>query len=156
MNANSCRFLKMTVCAATVLTGLMVASCAPLTSSPEQVQTKNPSVTYKYNSDQELVQANENAATYCNKYQSVPRTASFSNDPDGSRVVIFECVQTAGAPSTQYNPNLTYNYRTDQELLNAAQNAQIYCLNNGSHQLFSDMVTNSNGTKTVTFHCSAG
>ena len=38
------------------------------------------------------------------------------------------------APQPQYNPNLTYNYQTDrEELLNASRNAQMYCMNNGSH-----------------------
>jgi len=153
MNANQCRFLRAG--AATVLAGLIVASCTPLYSSPEQVQAKNPSVTYKYNTDQELVQANQNAAAYCNRYQSVPRTANFANDPDGSRVVVFECVQTSAAvPMQQYNPNLAYNYRTDQELLDASRNAQAYCMNNGSQQVISNMGTNVNGTKTVTFQCS--
>lgn len=155
MIANSCRFLKVNVPAATVLVGLMVASCAPMYSSPQQVKASNPSVTYKYRGDQELVQANQNATTFCNRYQSVPRTASFANDPDGSKVVVFECVQTpSAAPPPQFSSNLTYNYRTDQELLDASRNAQIYCMNNGSQQVLSNIVTNANGTKTVTFQCS--
>jgi hypothetical protein len=155
MTTNYSRFLKLNVGAATVLAGLLAAACTPLYSAPEQVQTQNPSVTYKYNTDQDLVQANQNASTYCNRYQSVPRTANFSNDPDGSKVVVFECVQTlAAAPMQQYNPNIAYNYRTDQELLNASRNAQTYCMNNGSQQVISNMSTNANGTKTVTFQCS--
>jgi len=154
MNANQCRFLKAG--AATVLAGLMMASCAPLHSSPQQVQANNPSVTYKYNTDQELVQVNQSAATFCNRYQSVQRTMSFSNDPDGSRVVVFECVQTMpmAAPVPQFNPNLAYNYRTDQELLDSSRNAQTYCMNNGSQQVVSNIITNANGTRTVTYQCS--
>jgi hypothetical protein len=155
MTANSCRFPKANIRAATVLAGLLAASCVPPYSSPQQVQASNPTVTYKYRSDQELLQANQNASTFCNRYQSVARTANFANDPDGSKVVIFECVQTAAAaPQPQYNPNLTYNYRTDQELLDASRNAQIYCMNNGSQQVVSNIVANANGTKTVTFQCS--
>jgi len=156
MIANSRRFLKANVRAAAVIAGLMVASCAPQYSAPQQVEASNPTVTYKYRSDQELVQANQNATTFCNRYQSVPRSASFSNDPDGSNVVVFECVQPApqAAPQPQFNPNLTYNYRTDQELLDASRNAQIYCMNSGSQQVISNIVTNANGTKTITFQCS--
>ena len=157
MIANSCRFPKATVPAAAVLAGLMMAACTPQYSSPQQVQASNPTVTYKYRSDQELVQANQNAATFCNRYQAVPRTANFANDPDGSRVVVFECVQTSTpASQPQVNPNLTYTYRTDQELLDASRNAQIYCMNNGAQQVVSNIVTNANGTKTVTFQCSRG
>jgi hypothetical protein len=124
-------------------------------SSPQQVQASNPSVTYKYRNDQELVQANQNATTFCGGYQSVPRTARFANDPDGSRVVVFECVQAPpAAPPPQFNPNLTYSYRSDQELLDASRNAQIYCMNNGSSQVISNISTNANGTRTVTFQCS--
>ena len=153
MIANFRRSLKWG--AATMLTASLAASCAPHYSSPEQVQANNPSVTYKYSGDQELVQANQNAATFCNRYQSVPRTANFANDPDGGKVVVFECVQTSAAiPPPQFNPNLAYNYRTDQELLDSSRNAQIYCVNNGSPQVISNIVTNANGTKTVTFQCS--
>lgn len=51
MIANSYHFLEVNFRTATVLAGLMVASCAPQYSSPQQVQASNPSVTYKYHSD---------------------------------------------------------------------------------------------------------
>lgn len=151
----SCPALKAGVKAAAILACLTVLSCAPINTSPEQVQASNPTVTYKYGSDQDLVEANQSAGIFCNQYQSVPRPMNFSNDPDGSKVVIFECIQSSAAVSTpSYNPNLAYNYRSDQELLNASRNAQTYCMNNGSQQVISNVVTNSNGTKTVTFRCS--
>ena len=157
MIAKSCCLLKVSVRAATLLAGVMAASCTPQSSSPQQVQASNPTVTYKYRSDQDLLQANQNAATFCNRYQSVPRAANFGNDPDGSKVIVFQCVQmtTPAAQPPQFNPNLTYNYRTDQELLDASRNAQIYCMNNGSQQVTSNIVTNANGTKTVMFQCSS-
>jgi hypothetical protein len=52
------------------------------------------------------------------------------------------------------NSNLTYTYRNDQELLEASRSAQNYCANSGSQQVISNIVTNANGTKTVTFQCS--
>jgi hypothetical protein len=141
--------------AAMVLAGLLMSSCAPINTSAEQVQASNPTVTYKYGSDQDLVQANQNAGIFCNRYQSVPRPTNFSTDADGSKVVVFDCVQSsAAAPMSQYNPNLAYNYGSDQELLDASRNAQTYCMNNGSQQVISNMTTNSNGTRTVTFRCS--
>ena len=126
MIANSCRLLEVNFRAATVLAGLMVASCAPQYSSPQQMQASNPSVTYKYHNDQELLQVNQSASAFCNQYRAVPRPASFTNGQDGSKVVVFECVQNTMPMSSppQYNPNLTYNYRTDQELLDASRNAQ--------------------------------
>jgi methionyl-tRNA formyltransferase len=158
MIANSCRLLKVHFRAATALAGLLVVSCAPQYSSPQQVQASNPNVTYKYHNDQELLEVNQSAATFCNQYRAVPRPASFTNGQEGSKVVVFECVQntTSMASPPQYNPNLTYNYRTDQELLDASRSAQSYCMNNGSQRVISNIVTNSDGTRTVTFQCSRG
>jgi hypothetical protein len=155
MNAHSCRRLVVNFRAATVLAGLMATSCVPQYTTPQQVQATNPTVTYKYHNDQELLQVNQSAATYCNQYRAVPQPASFANDQDGSKVVVFACVQNTmpvGSPP-QYNPNLTYNYRSDQELLDASRNAQAYCMNNGSQQVISNIVTNTDGTRTVTFQC---
>jgi hypothetical protein len=151
------RFLKANVRMAAVMAGLAVASCTPQYAAPQQVEASNPTVTYKYRSDAELVQANQNAAIFCNRYQSVPRSTRFSNDPDGSSVVVFECVQQAPpAAVTQapVNPSLTYNYKTDEELLRASRAAQVYCMNNGSRQVISNIATNANGTKTIFFQCS--
>jgi hypothetical protein len=131
-----------------------VASCGPLASSQQPVQSRNPSVTYNYRTDQELLQANQNATTYCGQYQTAPQTATLTNNPDGSKTVVFECVRTAALPApAPVNPNLSYTYRTDQELVQASQTASAYCLKYGSQPMTSRMVTNSDGTKTVTFQC---
>ena len=108
-----------------MLAGLMAASCAPQYSAPQQVQANNPNVTYRYHNDQELLEVNQTAATFCNQYRTVPRPASFTNGQDGSKVVVFECVPSAMpmAAPPQFNPNLAYTYRTDQELLDASRNA---------------------------------
>jgi hypothetical protein len=155
MTANSYRFLKTTLGAATVLAaGLIVASCVVQQPAPEQVGSSRPTVTYKYHSDEELIQVNQRAATFCNQYNFAPRPESFSNDPDGSKVVVFECVpSTMPAPQPPMNPNLIYSYRTDQELLNASRSAQVYCMNIGSQQVISNIVTNTDGSRTVTFQC---
>jgi exopolysaccharide biosynthesis predicted pyruvyltransferase EpsI len=131
-----------------------VAACGPLASSQQPVQASNPSVTYNYRTDQELVRANQNATTFCSQYQTAPRTANLTNNSDGSKTVVFECVRTAALPApAPVNPNLSYTYRTDQELVQASQTASAYCLKYGSQPMTSRMVTNSDGTKTVTFQC---
>ena len=122
------------------------------------MQASNPSVTYQYHSDQELLQVNQTASGFCNQYRAVPRAASFTNNPDGSKIVAFECVQT-GAPMAQqsrFNTNLNYTYRTDQELLDASRSAQGYCSDRGSPQVISNMAVNPDGTRTVAFQCSRG
>ena len=136
-------------------TSLLAVSCAPQYSAPQQVRASNPSVTYKYHNDRELLTVNQTAANFCTQYRSAARAASFTNEPDG-KVVVFECVPptVALAASPAYNPNLTYNYQTDPELLDASQSAQAFCQSTGSGQAISNIVTNPNGTRTVTFQCS--
>ena len=131
-----------------------VAACGPMASSQQPVQSSSPSVTYNYRTDQELLLANQNATTFCSQYQTAPRTANLTNNADGSRTVVFECVRTAASPPpAPVNPNLSYSYRTDQELVQASQTASAYCRQNGSLPMTSRVVTNADGTKTVTFQC---
>jgi hypothetical protein len=130
-----------------------VASCSPLASSQQSVQSSNPSVTYNYRTDQELLRASQNAATYCGQYQTAPRTATLPNNADGSKTAVFECVRTGLPTPAPVNPNLSYSYRTDQELVQASQTANAYCLKYGSQPMTSSMVTNPDGTKTATFQC---
>jgi hypothetical protein len=129
-----------------------LAACAQLPSSPQPVQASNPSVTYSYRTDQELLRASQNATTYCGQYQTAPRAATFTDNADGGKTAVFECVRTAALAPPPVNPNLTYTYRTDQELVQASQTASAYCLRSGSQPTTSSsMMANSDGTRTVTF-----
>jgi exopolysaccharide biosynthesis predicted pyruvyltransferase EpsI len=139
--------------AVAVLAAGAVASCAPFPSSQQPVQSSNPSVTYKYRTDQELIQANQRATTYCSQYQTAPRTANITTNPDGSKAVLFECVRTTLPAPAPAPPSQSYSYRTDQELVQASQTADAYCLRYGSQPMMSNIVTNPDGTKTVTFQC---
>lgn len=78
--------------AAVAVAGLTVAACTGPAAAPAQTQTNNPSVTYSYRSDQDLIQANRAAATHCARYSAVPQTARFFGEPSGERSVVFECV----------------------------------------------------------------
>lgn len=146
-------FRRVNVWIVALLAAGAAAACGPLPSSQQPVASSNPSVTYNYRTDAELLQANQNATTYCGQYQSVPRTANIINNPDGSKTVVFECVRTASPPPPPTTPSLSYTYRTDQELVQASQTASAYCLKYGSQPMTSSIVTNPNGTKTVTFQC---
>jgi hypothetical protein len=147
------RFRALTIA---LLVAGTVAACE-LPSSQQPVQASNPSVTYKYRTDQELVTASQNATTYCGQYQTAPRAATITNNADGSKTAVFECVRTGTAvpAPTPVNPVLSYTYRTDQELVQASQAASAYCLRNGSQPMTSTMMANSDGTRTVTFQCGA-
>jgi len=153
MNIEFPGFRNITVAVA-VSAPLLLAACAPLgPSSPEQLEAHNPTVTYKYLDDNELVQTSQLAATFCSQYRLAPRSLGVARDSDGNNIVNFECVPTAGALTTPPNSNLTYTYRSDQELLDISRNAQNYCLNNGGVSPSSSIVSNADGTKTITFQC---
>jgi hypothetical protein len=144
---------RVNVWAVALLAGGALASCATFPSSQQPVQSSNPSVTYNYRTDQELLQANQNATTHCGQYQTAPRTSSITTNSDGSKAVLFECVRTtlpAPAPTT---PSRSYSYRTDQELVRASQTASAYCPQSSSQPMTSSIVSNSDGSKTVTFQC---
>jgi hypothetical protein len=132
-----------------------VAACAQLPSSQQPVQASNPSVTYSYRTDQDLLRASQNATTYCGQYQTAPRAATRTSNADFSKTAVFECVRTAVPAPAPVNPNLSYTYRTDQELVQASQTASAYCLRYGSQPMSSSMMANSDGTRTATFQCGA-
>lgn len=155
-------FRKATIGTTAALAALIFASCStsPRSSSPQQVAESNPTVTYKYRNDDELIQANQRAVIFCNQHQALPqpRAEGFTVDADGDRMVVFECLSgtssvVAATPLRQPDSDLTYNVRTDQDLLNASRDAQVYCLNNGLPEMDSDIVTHSDGSKTVSFRC---
>ena len=101
-----------------------LAACAQLPSSQQPVQASNPSV-----------------------------TATLTSNADFSKTAVFECVRTAVPAPAPVNPNLSYTYRTDQELVQASQTASAYCLKYGSPPMSSSMMANSDGTRTATFQC---
>ena len=141
------------ILATTVL--LATASCASTLSSPRQVAASNPSVTYQYRNDDELIQANQRAIAFCEPYRTLPRTQHFSEAPDHQKTVAFECVSDLQtAPMSRPDAELRYDYRTDQELLDVSRNAQVQCRNIGKPDMHSTVVTSPDGTRSVTFHCS--
>ena len=113
-------FRRANVWAVALLAAGAVVSCAELPSSQRPVQSSNPSVTYNYRTDQELLQANQNATVYCSQYQTAPRTANITNNSDGSKAVVFECVRTTLPAPPPTTPSQSYTYRTDQELVQAS------------------------------------
>jgi hypothetical protein len=142
-----------------ILATASLAACVAPSRGPTQVRADNPSVTYNYRTDQDLLQASQNAANYCAQYQSVERTSRIVNNGDGSNTVVFDCLKTAApAPATvavvaaPAAPQMTYTYATDQQLLDASRQAQAYCMGT-SMPVTSSVVTNANGTRTVTFQC---
>jgi hypothetical protein len=149
--------LKLGLRAASALAGLALASCTAAYSPPQEVQASNPTVTYTYQGDQALLQANQSAATFCTRYQRIPSAASFTTDSSGNKVVTFQCVPAtttvAAAAPPEANSNLTYTYQTDQQLLDDSRNARMYCSSVGAQSVTSNVVDNPDGSRTVTFAC---
>jgi hypothetical protein len=155
MISGASKMKKITIPLASVIAAVLVTSCAVSPPPPEKVDESRPTVTYKYSSDQELVEVRPRAENFCARYQSVPRTRDLSTAPDGKRVVVFECVQTL-APVRPLPPrsDLTYTYSSDRELLDAIQMAHTYCRKNGARDVVSNITTRRNGVKVVRFRCS--
>ncbi len=156
--AMTCRFLLIDMRAGVALAAVTVASCTSSSSeSLQQVRASNPSVTYEYAGDEELLQAQQNAVVFCSQYQAAPRPARITTGPSGgSNTVIFECDPNlpTTAPPEVLGSDLAYNYQSDQELLEASRNAHTYCIDNGWQQAVPNIRTNSDGSRTVVFQCS--
>jgi hypothetical protein len=155
MSAHSFRFTKAIVGTNAAIAAVMMAACASThSSSPRQVDASNPTVTYQYRNDDELIQANQRAIAFCEPHQSLPRAQRFTDDTEHHRIVVFECVSNLQVTTIrQPDSELRYNYRTDQELLDVSRNAQVHCRNSGKPDMSSDVAVNSDGSRTVTFHC---
>lgn len=136
---------------ATAIT-LMLAGCVEARHEPREVAATNPTVTYRYRGDHELLQANEKAEAFCAQYKAVPRTARVERD-DETRTVVFDCVPTGSVTTVEtYNPNTPYAYRSDEELLNTSRGAQRYCRAHGG-QATETITTAPDGTRSVTYGC---
>jgi len=158
-NASTLRRLRKGALAALCAGGLAaIAACAPFVQEPQATQASNPTVTYRYQGDQELIAANQKAQAFCTRYNAVPRAANIVSNTDGTNSAHFECVPSAQATAAlpQPNPSMTYTVRSDQELLQASQSASIYCSNQGRRAVTSNISPNGDGSRTVTFQCTPG
>ncbi|MGK2907405.1 MAG: hypothetical protein ACSLFH_13825 [Desulfuromonadales bacterium] len=123
----------------------------PGPSEPVRIKATAPEVSYKFNTDQELIEANQRAREYCSQYASTSTLeGTIIKNSDGSKTVHFECVlKTVSAPAT---PAPNYDYRTDNDLLRAMQAADVYCAQSGQMASYS-VSTNASGTQTLEYRC---
>jgi hypothetical protein len=142
--------LPKAIIAASCAIPLLLTACASR-HEPEVVAANNPSITYHYRGDRELLQANQNAVTYCSQYKALPRTTHITRDDD-ERTVVFECVPANSFAETQFNPNTPYAYRSDEELIDNSRSAARYCRAHGQNAV-SSITTAPDGTRTVTYQC---
>ena len=154
MSPHFSQFKNAIIGATAMAAAVMTASCASMSPAPRQVAASNPTVTYEYRNDDELIQANQRAISFCEPYQTLPQAQHFSENSDHQKIVIFECVSRAQtATISQLGSQLRYDYRSDQELLVDSRNAQLQCRNNGMPVMSSNIVVNSDGSRSVTFLC---
>jgi len=131
---------------------LLLAACGSSYHEPKEVAASNPTVTYHYRGDKELLQANQNAMTYCGQYKSVPHTVRIGESAEG-RSVLFECVPSSSVAETSFTPDRPYSYHTDEELLDNSRNASRYCRAHGGESATSTISENPDGSRTVTYRC---
>lgn len=141
-----------------------LAACAPIYDNPEQVDSEPPRVSYDYSTENGLLEASAEARDYCRQYASTPAIeGSIIRNPDGSNRVTFECVQTDAVVVSQTvqpypappAPPRGYVFSSDDQLLAAIESADAYCYRTG--QVASTQIeTNPNGTKNLTFTCVPG
>lgn len=132
----------------------VVAGCGgPTYTEPKEVEAKPPKVTYNFTSDEDLIEANSKARVFCSQYASTPAIkGAITKDSEGVKSVTFECVKAAVVTPPPPAPPMSYGYRTEMELLQAIQSSDAYCARSG--QVASTaIVTNPDGTKTLTFQC---
>ena len=66
---------------------------------------------------------------------------------------VLPATPAAAPPQQVAGSDLTYYYRTDQELLDASRSAHAYCADNGWQQAVPSVRTNTDGSRTVLFQC---
>lgn len=135
-----------------------MSACAPMHQAPQEVEARPPKVRYEFSSDEGLIQANEKARTYCSRYHATPSLQGpIAESDDDTKTVTFACVSpttVTPSPTPPAPPAQGYTYRSDTELLEALRSADAYCART-DETASSSIVTNPDGTKTLTFHCVA-
>ena len=134
-----------------LLVTAIMAGCVPRSTGPVQTSSMAPEVSYMFNTDQELIQAKDQARNYCRQYASTPSIeGTITSNSDGSKRVTFQCVKTpVNAP--EMLPQ-SYDYSTDKDLLRAMNSADAYCAQTGQAASY-NISTTSSGTQMLTYQC---
>lgn len=144
-------------------TGLVLAatlaSCAGFRQPAVQTNASKPTVSYVYSDDQGLLEATRQAESYCAQYSAWPRSSDIVTQSDGRHVTFF-CDQprtVTSAPTTVVVPPaqqvVSYPYRDDRGLIEAANQAQRYCMGFNANARSTVVVNNADGSRTLTFEC---
>lgn len=144
---------------AAIVLAATLASCAGFRQPAMQTSASKPTVSYVYNDDQGLVEATSQAETYCAQYSAWPRSSDIVTQSDGRHVTFF-CDQprtVMSAPATVVVPPaqqvVSYPYRDDRGLIEAANQAQRYCVGFNANARSTVVVNNADGSRTLRFEC---
>ena len=144
---------------AAIVLAATLASCAGFRQPAVQTSASKPTVSYVYNDDQGLVEATSQAESYCAQYSAWPRSSDIVTQSDGRHVTFF-CDQprtVMSAPATVVVPPaqqvVSYPYRDDRGLIEAANQAQRYCMGFNANARSTVVVNNADGSRTLTFEC---
>jgi Tfp pilus assembly protein FimT len=142
-----------------IMLAAILASCAALRQPAVQTSASKPTVSYVYSDDQGLVEATRQAESYCAQYSAWPTSSDIVTQSDGRHVTFF-CDQprtVTSAPATVVAPAaqqvVSYPYADDRGLIEAANQAQRYCMGFNANARSTVVVNNANGSRTLTFEC---
>jgi len=142
-----------------ILLAATLAACAGVRQPAVQTSASKPTVSYVYSDDQGLVEATRQAEGYCAQYSAWPTASNIVTESDG-RHVTFSCDEprtVTSAPATVVVPPaqqvVSYPYRDDPGLIEAANQAQRYCMGFNASARSTVVVNNADGSRTLTFEC---
>jgi hypothetical protein len=145
--------------ATAIMLAATLASCAGFRQPAVQTNASKPTVSYVYNDDQGLVEATSQAESYCAQYSAWPRSSDIVTQSDGRHVTFF-CDQprtVTSGPATTVVPSVqqvvSYPYRDDRGLIEAANQAQRYCMGFNANARSTVVVNNADGSRTLRFEC---
>jgi hypothetical protein len=145
--------------ATAIMLAATLAACTGFRQPAVQTNASKPTVSYVYSDDQGLVEATRQAESYCAQYSAWPRSSDIVTESDGRHVTFF-CDQprtAMSAPATVMVPAAqqvtSYPYRDDRGLIEAANQAQRYCMGFNANARSTVVVNNADGSRTLTFEC---
>lgn len=150
---------SMRTMAVIALAASALISCTYTPPPPQEVRLTKPTVTYSYETGNQLVEATRKAEDYCRQFDSWPRVSTISPNTRNGRDAVFTCDRPRTAvyeplrPLPPARPMVSYAYRDDRDLVEAMQSAERYCSRYNSRPASTNVITNADGSRTVQFDC---
>ena len=135
------------------MVGIFLSSCASYSDRAEHVQSTPPTITYKYEDDESLIDAVAKAEEYCLQFNSWPTPIESHPDAMPGQVT-FICDQNRvigeAYEALPADPTVDYLYHDHESLVKATIEAQRHCARLGA-RAHTARVTTIDGSNTVIF-----